>query len=161
MLFDLQVPSTTHTCHATGRTIATGESFFSEAAWDNGIVVRRDYSVEAWTGGDESAIAWWKCTASGSDAEKPKLAPRDVLLNLFAELADQPAEAEFRYVLGLLLVRRRLLRVEETHVDSTGVAWLRLDCPSRNEQFDLPTVEPSAERAADVEERLLRILYAQ
>ena len=158
---DLEVPPTTRTCHATGRAIAAGETFFSEAAWEDGALVRRDYAADAWPGGNDEAICWWKCTADGDEPTKPKLAPREALLNLFAELADQPAEAEFRYVLGLLLVRRKLLRVEGNHADATGMSWMRLDCPSRGEQFELPIVEPDAQRAATVEERLLGILYAE
>ncbi|MCA9236733.1 MAG: hypothetical protein KDA44_14760 [Planctomycetales bacterium] len=161
MQFDLEVPPATRTCHATGRTIDPGEAFYSEVVWEDGAVVRRDYAADTWRGGNDGAIAWWRCPCADGESVKPKLAPRDVLLNLFAELADQPAEAEFRYVLGLLLVRRRLLRIEENRVDATGVAWLRLDCPSRNEQFELPAAEPAPDRAAAVEQRLMGILYDQ
>ena len=45
-------------------------------------------------------------------AKKVKLAPNDVLLELFDELADRPEQQDLRYVLTLLLVRRRVLRFD-------------------------------------------------
>ncbi|MBX3425015.1 MAG: hypothetical protein KF688_04980 [Pirellulales bacterium] len=160
MPFDLEVPVAARICHATGRPIDAGAAFYSEATLEAGILVRRDVAAEAWTGPGPHVLAWWKCQALEA-AAKPKLAPHEVLLNLFAELADQPAETEFRYVLGLLLIRRRLLRLEETRRDGAGVAWMRLDCPSRKEQFELAVVEPSPERMAEVEARLVETLYAE
>ena len=112
MLLEFDISHCTRVCAATGRTFAPGETYFSTLHADRGATVRKDYCADQWRGPDDNAIAWWKSRVD-RDA-RPKLAPQDVLLNLFADLANRPDEAEFRYVLGLLLVRRRLLKLDET-----------------------------------------------
>ena len=58
-------------------------------------VVRKDYCSEAWTGAPESAFGWWKTRIPEPTAKKVKLAPNDVLLELFDELADRPEQQRF------------------------------------------------------------------
>ena len=45
---------------------------------------------------------------------RPHWAPNDVMLNYFERLLEDPTAEDARYVLALLLVRRRMLRVEGT-----------------------------------------------
>jgi hypothetical protein len=77
-------------------------------------------------------------------------------LNLFAALADEPAEAEFRHVLGLLLLRRRLVKLDETRRDGSRVG-ARL--PRREEQFELRVAAPDAVRTVELERRLVELVY--
>ena len=58
--------------------------------------------------------------------------PNDVLLNFFDELAEQPDKQDMRYVLALLLVRRRVMRMEEEQRDEAGHERLMLYCPRRD-----------------------------
>ena len=120
--------------------------------------MRRDIACGEWTGPVEGAIAWWKARVPLGDASKPKLAPQDVLLNLFAELADRPDEAEFRYVLGLLLIRRRILKLEETRRDAQG-ELLILDCPRREEQYELRATTPDPTQTEQLQQRMIELLY--
>jgi hypothetical protein len=156
MLLEFDITHCTRVCAATGRTFAPGETYFSTLHSDRGATVRKDYCAAEWRGADDNAIAWWKSRVD-HDA-RPKLAPQDVLLNLFADLANRQDEAEFRYVLGLLLVRRRLLKLDETRrVGQSEV--MALDCPRRNEQYELIVATPDAERAEQLQQRLVELLY--
>jgi hypothetical protein len=125
---------------------------------ERGAPVRRDYALDAWQGVPEGAVAWWRSQLEGGDGARARLAPQDVLLNLFAALADEPSEAEFRYVLGLLLLRRRLVKLVDTIADGAGQS-LTLDCPRREEQFSLRVANPAAERQAELERRLVELVY--
>jgi hypothetical protein len=157
MLLDSEVAGFSRCCAATGRSFAPGETYFSTLSFDKGETVRRDLSAEAWTGPPTETVAWWKSRVPDAAAAKPQLAPRDVLLDLFARLAEQPAEAAFRYVLGLLLTRRKLLKLHETRSGPLGDV-MALDCPSRDEQFELLVVEPAADEADRIEQRLVELL---
>jgi hypothetical protein len=158
MLLDLEVTHCSRTCAASGRTLAAGEAYFSTLHIENGATVRKDFSAAEWRGPADGLIAWWKARIPESDSSKPKLAPQDVLLNLFTELAERPHEAEFRYVLGLLLVRRRILKFDETRRDATGEVML-LDCPRRNEQYELRVATPDTERTGQLQQRMVELLY--
>lgn len=158
MLLDFEITHCSRQCSASGRTLAPGETYFSTLHMENGAPVRRDYSAAQWRGATDGVLAWWKSRAANNDSSKPKLAPQDVLLNLFAELANRPNDVEFRYVLGLLLVRRRIVKLDETRRDEQG-ELLVLDCPRRNEQYELRVATPDPARTEQLQQRMIELLY--
>jgi hypothetical protein len=158
MFVDFEVTHCSRQCAASGRTLAPGETYFSTLHIEEGRSVRRDCSAEEWRGAPEGAIAWWKAVVPRGDGSKPKLAPQDVLLNLFTELAEQPDEADFRYVLGLLLMRRKILKLDETRRDSLGEI-LVLECPRRGEQYELRATTPDPMQTEQLQQRMIELLY--
>ena len=68
--------------------------------------------------------------------------------------------ADMCYVLALLLVRRRVVRLEETEHDPTGHELSVLYCPRRETTYRVPTVIPSDERAAAIQQELAELLFA-
>jgi hypothetical protein len=157
MLLDYEIAGCTRRCATSGRAIAPGEEYCSTLELERGATVRRDYGLDSWQGPPENVVAWWRSRLDG-DGARAKLAPQDVLLNLFAALADEPVEAEFRYLLGLLLLRRRLVKLDQTRSDVGGDVLL-LDCPRREEQFELRVTVPDATRSAELERRLIDLVY--
>ena len=92
------------------------------------------------------------------NARRPHWAPNDVLLNFFDELAEQPERQDMRYVLALLLVRRRVMRMEEEQHDEAGQERLMLYCPRRNTQYEVPAVVPEPQRAEEIQQVLAKLL---
>ncbi len=158
MLFDLEVAPCSRTCSRSGKPLEPGAAYFATLHMESGQPVRRDFAADAWQGPPADSFAWWRSRIPG-DGAKPRLAPQDVLLALFAELATQPDEREFRYVLGLLLIRRRILKVAGSRRDAEGEV-LTLDCPRREEQFDLRVAAPIAANVTQLELRLAELLYS-
>lgn len=163
MLSDYPVTSCSRQCAVTGRQLQPGESYYSKLALSQGTAERLDYCVEAWEAPSDDAtdhVAWWSSRVPASSDSQPQLAPQDVLLNLFIELADQPEEREFRYLLGLILVRKRILRLGESTRDVDGREILSLQCPRRNQTFDLLVAEPAADRADQLQQRIVSLVYS-
>jgi hypothetical protein len=84
-------------------------------------------------------------------------APSDVMLHYFERLSDDPAAADARYVLALLLVRRRVLRVEG-HETNSGRPELVLYCGRNENQYRVAEVVPTPERAAAIQQQLAELL---
>ncbi len=82
------------------------------------------------------------------------------MLELLESLESQPAMQDMRYVLALLLVRRRVLRLEETEKDDRGIEVSVLYCPRRETTYRVATVMPSAERTIEIQDELSRLLFA-
>ncbi len=158
MLLDFEITHCSRQCAASGRTIAPGETYFSTLHMDGASPVRRDYAASEWRGPADGVFAWWKSRADDHDSSKPKLAPQDVHLNLFNELASQPGEAEFRYVLGLLLMRRRIVKLEESRRDEQGEVLI-VNCPRRDEQYEIRVATLDAARTEQLQQRLVQLLY--
>ena len=105
MLLDFEVKTCSRRCAHSDKNLEPGEVYFSVLEVRQSETIRRDFSAEAWPGPPAECLGWWRSRVPLRD-EKPKLAPTDVLLNLFSALAEQPSETQFRYLLGLLLTRQ-------------------------------------------------------
>lgn len=110
-------------CTATGRPIAVGDEFIAalvETADGNGME-RQDFSLDAWQGGARpqpiaKLFGAWKTTMLPPSEKKRVLVDDESLFDLFEQLqeATEPARVSFRYILALLLMRRKLLKYEVT-----------------------------------------------
>jgi hypothetical protein len=159
MFLELEIKNCSRTCAATSRALNPGEVYFSVLEASAHDFVRHDFCVEAWAGPPEECVGWWRSRVPAKDDNQPRLAPTDVMLNLFEALAERPGETEFRYLLGLLLLRRRILRREDSSRDDQLREVLQLHCQSRSKDYDLVVAEPVAERAVQLQQQMLNLLY--
>lgn len=159
-MIDFEVQRCTRHCAASGHELKPGESFYSVLMAEGAQVVRYDYASGAWQGPPAGALGWWKSQVPERDTKKMQWAPNDVMLGLLEQLADQPQLADMRYVLSLLLVRRRVLRVERTERDQWGRERSVLFCPRRETTYEVVTAIPNDQRTAQIQEQLAQLLFA-
>jgi hypothetical protein len=159
-MFDFDIARFTRHCQATGRELAAGEAFYSVLVPDGAEVKRLDYSADAWPGPPEKAIGWWKSQVPPQHARKANLAPSEVMLQYFQELEGRPDKEDERYVLALLMIRRRVVRQERIEQDEQGREVAVLYCPRNEAEYRTPVIMPSAKRAAAIQEELGRLLYS-
>ncbi|HLA84656.1 MAG TPA: hypothetical protein VJL29_07670 [Thermoguttaceae bacterium] len=157
-MIDYEIQRCAKRCHATDRELKPGDVYYSVLVIDHGEPRRHDYSPEAWTGPPEGAVGWWKAEIPSAKAKRKHWAPNDVMLQFFDELENQPDKQDVRYVLSLLLVRRRVMRHEETERDADGRELLVLYCPRRDETYRVPAVAPTPVRATQIQQELAQLL---
>lgn len=155
---DYEVQRSTKHCATTGREFGPGEEFYSALIAEGAELKRADYSAEAWQGPPPGTIGWWKSQVPDHKAARAYWAPNDILLNFFDELAGQPDKQDMRYVLALLLVRRRVMRLEEEQHDSQGREVLVLYCPRREANYEIPAVTPDPARVEEIQQVLAKLL---
>jgi len=157
---DYEIQRCSRHCAVTQRELAPGEVFYSALFSEGSELVRRDYAAEAWTGPPEGVVGWWKSQMPEPNAKKTRLAPNEVILQLFDQLADQPDRADMRYVLALLLLRRRVVRPEESETDDEGREVMVMYCPRRETTLRTPIAMPTSERTEQIQNELAALLYA-
>jgi hypothetical protein len=157
-MLDFEIQRCSRRCFATERELKDGEVCYSVLIPEGSSVVRRDYSREAWQGPPDNALGWWQTTVVDPSAGRPQWAPGDVMLQYFERLLDDPSAADARYVLALLLVRRRVLRVERTETDNAGQNVLHLFGSRTEAHYQVPEVMPTPERAAQIQQQLAELL---
>jgi hypothetical protein len=161
-VLDFDIQRCTRRCAALDRELAPGETFYSVLVPRGADVVRQDYSREAWQGPPENALGWWKSQMpDASGVKKATLAPSDVLLQYFEQLESDPTRQDLRYVLALLMVRRRIMRLEDTERGETGLETLVLACARNEAEYRTPVAVPSEERAAEIQRELEKLLYSE
>lgn len=157
---DYEVQRCTRHCAGSGRELAPGEEFYSVLIVDGADVVRKDFAPEAWEGPPKGAIGHWKSQVPDPKAKKTQWAPNEVMLQLFDQFAEQPDKHDMRYVLALLLVRRRVMRLEESEHDDQCGELLVVYCPRREATYKVPAVPPTDQRVNEIQEELAGLLFA-
>ncbi len=169
MVLNFEIQRTSRRCAATDLPLEPGDICYSVLELHGSDVVRRDYSIAAWTEPPLEAFAWWRTKIPEPLAKKVKLAPNEVLLELFDQLADDPMHADMRYVLALLLVRRRVLRLEagSSLLDNSNqeerespTDMMCVYCPKRDTSYSVPTAMPESARIDEIQQRLSDLLIA-
>ncbi|NUQ60943.1 MAG: hypothetical protein HUU20_00535 [Pirellulales bacterium] len=156
---DYEVKRFSRHCAETGRELAPGEEFHSVLIAAGADLERKDYSAEAWQGPPEGAIGWWKSQVPSSETRRMTWAPNDVLLQFFEELEQQADKQDMRYVLALLLVRRRVMRLDESEKDEAGREVMVLYCPRRDMTYRAPAVIPEESRIEAIQDELAQLLF--
>jgi hypothetical protein len=155
---DYEVQRCTRHCAATGRELAPGEAYYSVLFAKGAELERLDYSAESWQGPPDEAVGWWKSRMPDATARRTHGAPNEVMLDFFDQLENQAESRDVRYVLALLLVRRRVMRLEDSPLDPQGNEWLVLYCPRRDATYKIPAVVPGEERIQQIQDDLARLL---
>ncbi|MDP6986590.1 MAG: hypothetical protein QGG74_00975 [Phycisphaerales bacterium] len=124
-----QVARSTGRCEATGEALEPGSSCIAALCDDpeEGGFRRLDYSPEAWDGGarPEGLFSFWRTSVPEPHTKKRLLVDDAVLLELLdrAADADQPRTLAFRFVITLVLLRKRLLKFDRREETDEGVRW--------------------------------------
>ncbi len=102
------------TCHTTGDELAPGSLCHSVLVEREGKLIRQDYSDKVWNGPPDGSIGHWSCSVPEQDQTKPKPLDTDGLMSYFEQLDENsnPAQEKFRYVLALLLLQKRRLKLD-------------------------------------------------
>jgi len=157
-VLDFEVQRFTRVCAKTERDLTPGETFFSYLIRDGSETVRKDVAADAWTGPPDDCLAWWKSEVPDPKSKKMHWAPHDVMLHYFAETEGKSAESDVRYILSLLMIRRRIFRLEETETREQGQEVMVLYCSRNETEYEVPVVKISAERASEVQVLLSQLL---
>lgn len=121
-----EIAQQTGTCTVTQRRLEPGEEFFAVLFEHPEGFQRHDYCLEAWSGPPEGNFSYWKSRMPPDQKEKKRIwVGQEVLIDLFCRLGDAHEEVKqhFRFVLALLLMRKKLLKYEHTHQDGAQERW--------------------------------------
>ncbi len=114
--YDVERP--TGACAFTGRTLEPDEAYIATLVEDGDDLRRVDISLEAWQRGQrpEPLFSYWRATVPKPDDKKKLFVDDEVLMNLLRRLADatQAQRVAFRFVLALILMRKKLVRYDRT-----------------------------------------------
>jgi hypothetical protein len=156
---DYQIQANTRRCAATGRELRPGEKVHSVLLEAQGKFVRQDFGHEGWVGPPEGAVAHWMGKVPAQDEPRKPRIDDELLLDCFRRLegAAEPDRVKFRYVVALLLMRRRRLKFEEVRTEN-GQEVLRLRDPRGRDVHPVVNPRLTDEETAAVQEEVFKVL---
>jgi len=118
---DWEIKSRAHCCARTGHEFTEGDFFYTLLFRDGEGFRREDVCEEAWTNRNENIapFSFWRSKYEPPPPSAPEALPKDDAESLLRRLiTDQdPATANARYILALMLERKRVLRPMESQDD--------------------------------------------
>ena len=157
-MVDFEVKRFTRVCAKTEVELKAGDEFYSFIVRDGSETVRKDVAAASWDGPPEDCLGWWKSEVPDPKSKKLHWAPHDVMLHYFADTEDQPEQADVRYILALLMIRRRIFRLEETETGDDGREVMLLYCSRNETEYKVPEVAMTPERAKEIQALLSELL---
>ncbi|MBL8810512.1 MAG: hypothetical protein JNM43_10080 [Planctomycetaceae bacterium] len=142
-------------CAKSGRQFRPGEFCWSVLVEKDGQLQRQDIAEDAWEGPPTGAIGHWRCQVTGvAETSRPKF-DADSLFDYFLQLNDSPniVQQQYRYVLALLLLRKRRLILEEV-VTIDDRPTMRLVGSGGEGPFDVPEEELSEDQIDRLQQQL-------
>ena len=124
-------------CAQTGQVIEVGEEHIAALIEtpEEESLVRTAYTLEAWEKGPNlpphaTLFGFWKRTLPEKDERPKQLVSPDEMFDLFEQLAEatETRQTTFRYLLALMLMRKKVLvfeRAETAHGDEPGILVVR------------------------------------
>ncbi|MBE2204688.1 MAG: hypothetical protein IAE94_10155 [Chthoniobacterales bacterium] len=116
MQADWEIKSRAHACARTGVEFQPGEVFYTLLIREGDGFRREDLSEEAWATRNENIqpFSFWRSKYEPPTPPRPEALPRDDAESLLRRLVaeNDPAYANVRYILALMLERKRILRPE-------------------------------------------------
>ena len=155
-----EVPRPAGHCSVTGRKIEAGERFFAAIRETPEGIERVDVSPEAWEGFDRAGVlAFWQTVMPAHEQKKKVFVDDEVLCTLFERLADasEPVKVNFRFVLGLILMRKRLIVYEDSRQEGGRDVWV-VRMKGREERLDLIDPKLDEQQVTEVSQQLGEIL---
>ena len=147
-------------CHVTGETIPPGEKFMAALRETPLGFDRVDVSLSAWPQFDrQTIVAFWQATMPAQEQKKKLFVDDEVLCDLFERLKEttEPAKLNFRFVLGLILMRKKMLIYDTSRTEDGKDIW-EMHFKGREEKLDLLNPRLDEAQVAEVSQQLGQIL---
>ena len=133
MANEWDMPRRGDACSACEHAFEPGEALRACLYEDEAGYARRDFCLQCPPPDEPPSVARWQTHRPQPVAKPTQAFDRQTIFQLFVNLAnaEQPEQQRLRFVLALLLWRKKVLRFESSEITDDGEAW----------QFGVPRAE--------------------
>jgi len=164
---DWNIAKSERRCARCGRGFSEEEEYYS-ALYDTGAEFeRRDFCTACWEAPDTppsgEPFSFWKAEVPKADQPKKLFVDNNVIFDFFCRLAseeDQPVKRNFRYILGLMLMRKKRLKLKDV-LRQNGKEYLVLRRSRTKEMHRVLDPKLTEEELLQVRAELTQILETE
>ena len=150
--------SSAQSCCMCGREFTPEEQYLSALFEEGEVFQRQDFCADCWQGPPAGSFSHWRGRVPAAEEDPKRFVDTGELLQLFVRLegVTEPRQSAFRYLLGLLLVRKRLLK-PLTGRERQG-RTLMVTEPGGETTYEVPVPRLSAAELAEVSAQMGAVL---
>ncbi|MHC4982525.1 MAG: hypothetical protein ACYTF6_05080 [Planctomycetota bacterium] len=163
MAKDYDIDKAAGRCFQCHRQLQVGEEFVATVKEAGEQFQREDFCNTCWGGRPQdqpAPLAAWRSHIPRPEDNKRLLVDDDVIVNFFERLdgADEPAKINFRFILALVLMRKKLLLYDRMRKEPDGrEVWL---LHFRGDERTHEVIDPHMddEKIAEVSQQLTQVM---
>ena len=146
-------------CYGTGKKIEYGEEYFAALVETDEGLQRRDFCAEYWQDKKPDVFCYWKTKLPHPDQKKQIFVDDEMLMAFFERLENETGQEKvnFRFVLALILMRKRRLKYDATRVENGKEIW-RLRIVSEKEIVEVINPHLDEEQVEQLSSQIGQIL---
>lgn len=109
-------------CSSCAKEFDQKQEYFSQIFDSGGVFVRKDFCLACWKGPDASAYSFWRTRAAVKEEKPKRFIDLGIILDFFKKLgsSEEKAKVNFRYILALVLMRKRKLKFEGAKTENNS-----------------------------------------
>ena len=148
-------------CYGTGRKIEYGEEYFGALVETGEGLQRRDFCADYWEKEKPNVFCYWKTRLPHPNQKKQIFVDDEMLLAFFERLGKETEQEKvnFRFVLALILMRKRRLKYDATRVEDAKEIW-RLRIVSEKQIVEVINPHLDEEQIEQLSSQIGQILQA-
>jgi hypothetical protein len=148
-------------CCGSGRKIESGEEYYGALVETEQGLQRRDFSSEYWERQKPPVYCFWRTRLAAPNEKKQLFISDDMLMAFFERLAPEtdPEKINFRFVLALVLMRKRRLKYDATKMDGGREIWC-LRIPGDKDPVEVVNPHLAEEQVETLTSQIGQILQA-
>ncbi len=112
-------------CFGTGKRIEPGEEYFAALVETEEGLQRRDFCADYWEQAKPEVYCYWKSRLPEPGRKRQMFVDDGMLMSFFERLAAETEQEKvnFRFVLALILMRKRLLKYDSSKTEDGKEIW--------------------------------------
>ena len=120
-----EINKTQGRCYATNKEFEYDEEYFAALVETDDGLQRRDFCTGYWENEKPEVFCYWKSRLPSPDQKKQIFVDDEMLMVFFERLAQETDEEKinFRFVLMLVLMRKRRLKYESSKIQDDKEIW--------------------------------------
>lgn len=148
-------------CSGSGKPIEPGQDYFGALVATEEGLQRHDFSAEFWEEEKPEVFCYWKSRLPAADEKKPLFVDDEMLMAFFERLAEETEQEKvnFRFVLALILMRKRRLKYDAT-INEDGKEIWRLRVVGEGVFADVVNPHLDDEQVEQLSSQIGQILHA-
>ena len=161
-----EISRTIGQCGACEKALAPGEEFFAIVTDGGEELVRKDFCIDCWNkrdADDAALLAIWRTHVPQPQEKKKMFVDDELLKDFFTRLdgAQDEAKSSFRFVLALVLMRKKLLVYDRAETDTDGRETWSMHFKGSDQRHSVIDPHMDEDKIADVSHQLGTILEGE